>query len=73
MIILINTNKIFISGTLDSYVTKLSNSGLATFSETHIRIQDLKVLFAAEVGKVIQVHFAPHGHCIFFITSECKI
>lgn len=51
MIIIINTNKIFINGTLNSYVTKLSNSGVATFSETHITVQDVKVLFAAEVGK----------------------
>lgn len=51
MIIVINTNKIFINGTLNSYVTKLSNSGIATFSKTHIRIQDVKVLFAAQVGK----------------------
>lgn len=51
MIIVINTNKIFINGTLNSHVTKLSNSGVATFSKTHIRIQDVKVLFAAEVGK----------------------
>lgn len=51
MIIIINTNKIFINGTLNSYVTKLSNSGIATFSKTHIRIQDVKALFAAQVGK----------------------
>lgn len=51
MIIIININKIFISGTLSSYIIKLSNSGVATFSKTQIRIQDVKVLFAAEVGK----------------------
>lgn len=51
VISIINTNKIFINGTLNSHVTKLSNSGVATFSKTHIRIQDVKVLFAAEVGK----------------------
>lgn len=51
MIITINTNQIFINGTLNSYVTTLSNGGIATFSKTHIRIQDVKVLSAAELEK----------------------
>lgn len=51
MIITINTTNIFINGTLNSYVTELTNGSVATFSKTHIRIQDVKVLFAAEVEK----------------------
>lgn len=51
MIITINTNKIFINGTLNSYVNKLSNGSIAIFLKTHIRIEDVKVLFAAELEK----------------------
>lgn len=51
MIITINTNKIFINGTLNSYVTKLSNGSIAIFLKTHNRIEDVKVLFAAELEK----------------------
>lgn len=61
MIIIININKILISGTLISYTTKLSNNCVATFSKSQIWILGVKVLFATVVGKLfglISLHMA---------------
>lgn len=61
VIIIININKILISGTLISYTTKLSNNCVAIFSKSQIWILDVKVLFITVVGKLfglVSLHMA---------------
>lgn len=69
MIIIININKILISGTLISYTTKLSNRWKRC---CHLfKIPDLDTgcqsAFCNSGGKVVWACFTPHGHVIIII------